>query len=272
MPVKQVIETKIGPLYTEFQAGEKIIIFLNGRGLFSARDNFSLVIEQLPADVGFLAVDFPNSGQSPMTSQQGISLSDYAEALEQLCANYQLTEFYLCLHSLSGLVSLAFLHQTSRTCLGLLAVEPTTVEVLFGELAKSPYPQVLELRERLKAQNLTLEDYLRQMASNFFNQAQERALWQHFEACQKARQESQKDPDFVLEPELRAEDFAARISDTIPVIIFVQDFRAEELRRSTYYNQHAQTRLVIGGDSHYVHWERSDQILAALTELVSSKK
>lgn len=54
-------------------------------------------------------------------------------------------------------------------------------------------------------------------------------------------------------------------------IIFTEAYRKDEYKRSEYFNQNSQSRIVPIGSFHYIQWEKPKEIAGAVTEIVISK-
>lgn len=61
-------------------------------------------------------------------------------------------------------------------------------------------------------------------------------------------------PEFVVEGD------ALKVSESYPVIIFSQQFRENEYKESEFFNNHQNTKLLLVGNSHYLHWEQAKDI------------
>lgn len=64
-------ETAIGKLYARYDLNPQVVVFLSGAGTFPTYENYQGVIQHLPENMGFLAVDLPNSGRSELSNQVG---------------------------------------------------------------------------------------------------------------------------------------------------------------------------------------------------------
>ena len=60
------VTTKIGSLFVTYKKKKKVLVCLNGAGLLPSYENFSLILEKLPSTIGYLTIDFPNTGRSPI--------------------------------------------------------------------------------------------------------------------------------------------------------------------------------------------------------------
>ena len=75
-----------------------------------------------------------------------------------------------------------------------------------------------------------------------------------------------QDPEFQISGEITKEDFEdMSIADRIPVFIFCQAYREKEYRESEYWTSN--TKLILGGNHHYLQWSESEKIVAIIREL-----
>lgn len=67
---EKIIKTKVGQLFVSYQPAEKIAVFLSGAGSLPTYENFLPVIRKLPKNWGYLTIDYPNAGQSPLENKK----------------------------------------------------------------------------------------------------------------------------------------------------------------------------------------------------------
>ena len=73
-------------------------------------------------------------------------------------------------------------------------------------------------------------------------------------------------PGFQVSVEITKEDFEdVSITDRIPVFIFCQAYREKEYRESEYWTSN--TKLILGGNHHYLQWSESEKIATIIREL-----
>ena len=66
------VSTEIGSLSVTYQKQKKMLVCLNGAGLLPSYEKFfRLYFEKLPPTIGYLTIDFPNTGRSPIHDQAG---------------------------------------------------------------------------------------------------------------------------------------------------------------------------------------------------------
>ena len=75
------VTTKIGCLSVTYEKRNKVLVCLNGAGLIPSYENFLPILEKLPSSIGYLTIDFPNTGRSPIHSQTGFNLDNLVEAV-----------------------------------------------------------------------------------------------------------------------------------------------------------------------------------------------
>ena len=58
-----------------------------------------------------LTIDFPNTGRSPIHSQTGFNLDNLVEAVFEILKGLEISDYILCVHSLSGVLALKLMSQ-----------------------------------------------------------------------------------------------------------------------------------------------------------------
>ncbi len=144
---EKITKTKVGQLFVSYQPAEKIAVFLSGAGSLPTYENFWPVIRKLPKNWGYLTIDYPNAGQSPLGNQENFVLADLVQSILEVLSDFKVLQYAVCAHSISGLVSVK-VAESEQFCQGLILIEPTTYYVLYGELAQNPYPEFLSLQEK----------------------------------------------------------------------------------------------------------------------------
>lgn len=75
-----------------------------------------------------------------------------------------------------------------------------------------------------------------------------------------------QNPGFQISGEITEEDFEdVSIPDCIPVFVFCQPYREREYRESEYWTSN--TKLISGGNHHYLQWSESEKIATIIREL-----
>ncbi|MDU2238044.1 MAG: alpha/beta hydrolase, partial [Streptococcus mitis] len=137
------VSTEIGSLSVTYQKQKKVLVCLSGAGLLPSYENFSLILEKLPPTIGYLTIDFPNTGRSPIHDQAGKNLDNLADAVYEVLEELGISEYILCVHSLSGILACKLLNKPIK-CQALVAMEPTTKKVMFADFSENPYPEMEE--------------------------------------------------------------------------------------------------------------------------------
>ncbi|MEW4353591.1 alpha/beta hydrolase [Streptococcus pneumoniae] len=255
---ERFIRTKIGEVYTTFRQGNPTILFLSGMGFFSTADNFRLVIEKLPEEIGILTIDLPNTGKSKVRNQANDSIKDVMTSLSQLIKDYSIENYGICAHSISGILALK-LFENDSSCRFFVGIEPTTREILYGNLSKNPYPEFQALEEQLSASEKTFEDYLRELSELYFSPQDAHQLWQTYHEAQDKLALADQAPiqAFIS---IEEKEISTQMPSDIAVILFCQEFRVAEYERSEYVHPDSDVTIVAGGDFHYLHWSESEKI------------
>lgn len=255
-------ETAIGRLYARYDLKSQVVVFLSGAGPFPTYENYQGVIQHLPENMGFLAVDLPNSGRSDLSNQVGVRLEDVVGALLEILKSLNISRYLVVAHSLSGVIALK-LCQVSANCLGLVTIEPLTYASVFGSISENPYPEWLALEEKIEvAGGASL--YLQKMIEAYLPLSISSSLMR---VSQQISQElAEQTQDFQQSWEMTPGLFDdLQLVEHLPHILFCQEYREEEYRASEYWNE--TTELVLGGNQHYLQWSLSREIAAALVKL-----
>ena len=137
------VSTEIGSLSVAYQKQKKVLVCLNGAGLLPSYENFSLILEKPPPTIGYLTIDFPNTGRSPIHDQAGKNLDNLADVVYEVLEELGISEYILCAHSWSGILACKLLEKPIK-CQTLVAIEPTTKKVMFADFSENPYPEMEE--------------------------------------------------------------------------------------------------------------------------------
>lgn len=255
-------ETAIGTLYVRYELKSQVVVFLSGAGTFSTYENFQEVIHQLPENMGFVAVDLPNSGRSELSNQVGVGIEDVVGVLLEIFNSLNISRYLLVAHSLSGVLALK-LCQMSAGCMGLVTIEPLTYDSLFGHISENPYPEWLALEEKIEAAGgaslylqKMIEAYLPLSISSSLIGVSQQISQELAEQTQDFQQSWEMTPCLFDDLQLVAQ---------LPHVLFCQEYREEEYRASEYWNE--TTELVLGGSQHYLQWSQSREIATAVTKL-----
>ena len=254
------VSTEIGSLSVTYQKQKKMLVCLSGAGLLPSYENFSLILEKLPPTIGYLTIDFPNTGRSPIHDQSGKNLDNLVDAVYEVLEELAISEYILCVHSLSGILACKLMK--SIKCQALVAIEPTTKKVMFSDFSENPYP---EMEEQMRLiEEFGPELYFKNLIQATFSPETNKEIWKLMQ--EKGSELEHQDPEFQVSVEITEEDFEdMSIADRIPVFIFCQAYREKEYRESEYWTSN--TKLILGGNHHYLQWSESEKIAAIIREL-----
>lgn len=255
------VSTEIGSFSVTYQKQKKMLVCLSGAGLLPSYENFSLILEKLPPTIGYLTIDFPNTGRSPIHDQSGKNLDNLADAVYEILEELAISEYILCAHSLSGILACKLLNKPIK-CQALVAMEPTTKKVMFADFSENPYP---EMEEQMRLiEECGLELYFKNLTQATFSPEINKEIWKIMQ--EKGSELQNQDSEFQISGEISEEDFEnVSIPDCIPVFIFCQTYREKEYRESEYWTSN--TKLILGGNHHYLQWSESEKIAAIIREL-----
>ena len=255
------VSTKIGSLSVTYQKQKKMLVCLNGAGLIPSYENFSLILEKLPPTIGYLTIDFPNTGRSSIQNLAGKNLDNLVDAVYEILKKLNISDYVLCVHSLSGILACKLMNK-GLNCQALVAIEPTTRKVMFADFSKNPYPE-MEKQMRL-IEEFGPELYFKNLTQTTFSPEINKKIWELMQ--EKGSELESQVPGFQVSVEITKEDFEdVSITDRIPVFIFCQAYREKEYRESEYWI--SKTRLILGGSHHYLQWSESEKIVDIIKKL-----
>ena len=255
------VTTKIGSLSVTYKKQKKVLVCLNGAGLLPSYENFSLILEKLPPTIGYLTIDFPNTGRSPIHDQAGKKLDNLVDAVYEVLEELAISEYILCAHSLSGILACKLMNKSIK-CQALVAIEPTTKKVMFTDFSENLYP---EMEEQIRLiEECGPELYFKNLTQATFSSETNEEIWKLME--EKGSELERQVPGFQIYCEITEEDFEnVFVEAHIPVFIFCQAYREKEYRESEYWTSN--TKLILGGNHHYLQWSESEKIVAIIRKL-----
>lgn len=255
------VSTEIGSLSVTYQKQKKVLVCLNGAGLIPSYENFSLILEKLPPTIGYLTIDFPNIGRSPIHDQAGKNLDNLADAVYEVLEELGISEYILCVHTLSGILACKLLNKPIK-CQALVAMEPTTKKVMFTDFSENPYPEMEEQMRLIDEYGPEL--YFKNLTQATFSPETNEEIWELMQ--EKSPELERQVPGFQIYCEITEEDFEnVSIETHVPVFIFCQAYREKEYRESEYWTSN--TKLILGGNHHYLQWSESEKIATIIREL-----
>ena len=255
------VSTEIGSLSVTYQKQKKMLVCLSGAGLLPSYENFSLMLEKLPPTIGYLTIDFPNAGRSPIHDQSGKNLDNLADAVYEILEELAISEYILCAHSLSGILACKLLNKPIK-CQALVAIEPTTQKVMFADFSENPYP---EMEEQMRLiEECGPELYFKNLTQATFSPETNKEIWKIMQ--EKGSELESQYTGFQISGEITEEDFEnVSIESHVPVFIFCQPYREKEYRESEYWTSNA--KLISGGNHHYLQWSESEKIATIIQKL-----
>ena len=133
---------------------------------------------------------------------------------------------------------------------------------MFADFSKNPYPEMEDQMRMIE--ECGPENYFKGLTQATFAPETDRLIWELMEA--RGLELEKQVPGFQISGNITAEDFdSLSLADNIPIFIFCQAYREKEYRDSEYWNSN--TKLILGGNHHYLHWSESEKIAALIREL-----
>lgn len=100
-----------------------------------------------------------------MVNQVGVKVEDVVQTLLEILKEWNISHYLLVVHSLSGIVALKLSH-SQLPYAGLVTIEPTTYASIFGDLSEKPYPEWIDLQEKIRISGGT-DAYLKEIAEEY---------------------------------------------------------------------------------------------------------
>ena len=255
------VTTKIGCLSVTYKKRNRVLVCLNGAGLIPTYENFLPILEKLPSSMGYLTIDFPNTGRSSIHNQAGLNFDSLVDTVYEILEGLEISDYILCVHSLGGVLALKLMSKPIK-CQALIALEPTTKNIMFADFSKNPYPKMEEQMRMIE--ECGPENYFKGLTQATFEPETDRLIWELME--EKGLELEKQVPGFQISVNITSEDFdSLSLADNIPVFVFCQAYREKEYRDSEYWNSN--TKLILGGNHHYLQWSESEKIAALIREL-----
>ena len=109
------------------------------------------------------------------------------------------------------------------------------------------------------------ELYFKNITQATFSSETNKRIWELMQ--EKDLELERQVPEFHIYCEITEKDFEnVSIEAHIPVFIFCQAYREKEYRESEYWT--SKTKLILGGNHHYLQWSESEKIVAIIRELL----
>ena len=141
-------------------------------------------------------------------------------------------------------------------------MEPTTKKVMFTDFSENPYPEMEEQMRLIDEYGPEL--YFKNLTQATFSPETNEEIWELMQ--EKSPELERQVPGFQIYCEITEEDFEnVSIETHVPVFIFCQAYREKEYRESEYWT--SDTKLILGGNHHYLQWSESEKIATIIREL-----
>lgn len=259
---KKYYTTELGQIEYAFRKGNPLVVFLNSFGSFDTSQSFSKVIDMLPAEDGIFAPDYLNTGFSGK-STVSYTITAEADELAKIINGFNAEQVIIVAHSIGGVY--AFQMQAKvKNLRALILIEPTTREIILNPPKEQGY-----LDQEKQEHNA--EQFIHDKIFSLFTEKEATTFWQ------TTAENADQFDDYANQNAINAmqsDDFwnsNNKVGNEIPSIIFTEAYRKDEYKRSEYFNQNSQSRIVPIGSFHYIQWEKPKEIAGAVTEIVISK-
>ena len=108
------------------------------------------------------------------------------------------------------------------------------------------------------------ELYFKNLTQETFSPETNKEIWKIMQ--EKGSELESQYTGFQISGEITEEDFEnVSIESHVPVFIFCQPYREKEYRESEYWTSN--TKLILGGNHHYLQWSESEKIVTIIREL-----
>lgn len=253
------IETELGKIDFAYRKGDPLVVFLNGFGSFDTAQSFSKVIEALPNKYGYFASDYLNSGFSGK-SLKDYTVSDEATKLAKIINDFNAKIVIILAHSIGGVYAMQMKDKINNLK-AFVGIEPTTREIMLNPPKEPAY---IEKNKNMAKLQEKIEADLREI----FTPEENKKFWTTTE--QNAKKFDEKD-NLKAQAAYENDSFwknTTRISDRTPSVVITEKYRENEYMRSEYVSNNSQSKVVVMGDSHYIHFEYPKKIAEIVEEVI----
>ncbi len=142
-----------------------------------------------------------------------------------------------------------------------VGIEPTTREIMLNPPKEPAY---IEKNKNMAKLQEKIEADLREI----FTPEENKKFWTTTE--QNAKKFDEKD-NLNAQAAYENDSFwknTTRISDKTPSIVITEKYRENEYKRSEYVSNNSQSKVVVMGDSHYIHFEYPKKIAEIVEEVI----
>lgn len=254
------IETKLGKVNFAYQEGDPLVVYLNGFGSFDTAQSFSKIMDSLPKSFGIFAPDYLNSGFSGVSTTE-YTVKDEAKELSKIINNFQAKQVVIVAHSIGGVYAMQ-MKDLVNNLIAFVGIEPTTREIVLNPLEDPSYIEKSQedLEEKIRnslSRILTSEEY-----NNFWKTTNKNAKKFDKRANQNAQAAYENDEYWKDNSKL----------NEIPSVIITEKYRENEYKRSEYVTSNLKSKVIIMGDSHYIHFEVPREIAKAIKKYLMLNK
>ncbi|MFR4286356.1 MAG: alpha/beta hydrolase [Enterococcus italicus] len=267
------LQTKLGELfyvYRRADQNQRIVLFIPGFGGDSCYYNFKSIIDRLPPECGYLAIDTIGTGRS-IQSYMERSTETILQNLIAVLKEEQITSVTLVGHSMGGSYALLFAYRYPELVEQILVIEPTYngVKALVIAETKEQQHQTPESIQKAKNEGeLTIEDFLAVVNPN--NLPGERLENATIFFAAYGNQSLLYEDDHVLKV---LEDLEI-VEQNVPkkkIVILATNERLTEYQHSLFLKSTTVHLYSVAGN-HYLQWSAVPFVSMHVNQLLTSEK
>lgn len=134
-----------------------------------------------------------------------------------------------------------------------VGIEPTTREIVLN-----PPKEVAYLEKSKNIQNI--EKKIKADLEKIFTPEENEIFWMTTEQnVQKFDERDNRNAEAAYENDTYWKE-NTKLNDSIPSILITEKYREHEYKRSEYATNNSQSKVIVLGESHYIHFEYPKQI------------
>lgn len=256
-------ETSLGTFKITKREGNPLIVFLNSFGDFDTYQSFQLVIQDLPQEYGIFAPDYVNTGFSSPSKVHSYTIEEEAGELATLINAQLSSQVIVVAHSIGGVYALHMLKNINNVK-GLIAIEPTTREIVLNPPNTGTYKAMQELDKSATPEEK--QNFIKNKVAELFPSELADEFWATTQSnASQFTAEEQKSAQATFEQEPWSTKVT--IDQAIPTIIFTERYRVEEYERSEFLTSNTKSEVIACGSFHYIQWEYPKMISDTISEL-----
>ncbi|MFD2728795.1 alpha/beta hydrolase [Enterococcus camelliae] len=255
---------EINYTYRKSSNNEPTIVFISGFGGDSTYYNFKSVIDRLPKNYGFLAIDTIGTGESVSTYMERSTKNILANVLDVIDYEQVNKPITVVGHSLGGSYAMILASQNPQKFSSLLLIEPSYSEIREAILAESGQLQSPELIEDAKKNgDLREEDLLQSINPNNTEIEKQKNAEIFFRAYGNAMiYEENKLIGNLLDELKDVEEVLSQTQVRISIIASKKRFDEYNHSKLSLFSQ-----IFAIGEGHYLHWSHPDFIVQKIIDL-----